>query len=243
MKRPLGLWQRRGGGAEAPQAPLVMITETALSTILEIRERDTEPGRLALWLEITGAQGSEHTYDMYLLPVDQAAPEDTVVAHDDLSIVVPASGIDKVRGATIDFEGDPYQGGGLILRNPNKAGPPMGMFPILPTPAPASASPAVGSAPPSDLSGDVAQRVSQVLDQSINPQIASHGGRAELVAVDDGIAYLRLSGGCQGCGMATVTLSQGIEVAITEAVPEITRVADVTDHASGSNPYFEASKK
>ena len=59
----------------------------------------------------------------------------------------------------------------------------------------------------------------------------------------DSTAYLRLSGGCQGCAMAPVTLTQGIEVAITEAAPEITRVVDVTDHASGTNPYFEAAKK
>ena len=61
-----------------------------------------------------------------------------------------------------------------------------------------------------------------MLDREVNPSIAAHGGHAELVAIDGAIAYLRLGGGCQGCGMATVTLSQGIEVAITEAVPEIT---------------------
>jgi Fe/S biogenesis protein NfuA len=63
------------------------------------------------------------------------------------------------------------------------------------------------------------------------------------VAVEDDTAYLRLSGGCQGCGMASVTLSQGIEVVIKESVPEITKVVDVTDHASGANPYFESAKK
>ena len=83
----------------------------------------------------------------------------------------------------------------------------------------------------------------QVLDQQINPAIAMHGGSAELVAVEDETAYLRLGGGCVGCGMASVTLSQGIEVAILEAVPEIDEVVDVTDHASGTNPYFEAAKK
>jgi Fe/S biogenesis protein NfuA len=103
---------------------------------------------------------------------------------------------------------------------------------------------AAGAArPPADLSGDVAQRVLQVLDGQINPSIAAHGGRAELVAVEENTAFLRLSGGCQGCGMASVTLSQGIEVVIKEQVPEITRVVDVTDHASGENPYFEAAKK
>ena len=102
---------------------------------------------------------------------------------------------------------------------------------------------AMASRPAADLSGDVAQRVIQVLDEQINPAIASHGGRAELVAVEGSIAYLRLSGGCQGCGMAAVTLSQGIEVAILDNVPEITEVIDVTDHASGANPYYEAAKK
>jgi Fe/S biogenesis protein NfuA len=112
-----------------------------------------------------------------------------------------------------------------------------------PNKPPLSASPAVGVRPPADLSGDVQQRVMQVLEQHINPSIAAHGGRADLVAVEDGTAFLRLSGGCQGCGMASVTLNQGIEVAIREGVPEVEHVVDVTDHASGSNPYFEAAKK
>ena len=75
-------------------------------------------------------------------------------------------------------------------------------------------------------------------------QIAMHGGRADLVAVDeDGVAYLRLSGGCQGCGLAAVTLSQGIEVALRDSVPEVVSVVDVTDHASGANPFYEPAKK
>jgi Fe/S biogenesis protein NfuA len=97
--------------------------------------------------------------------------------------------------------------------------------------------------PEADLSGEIPQRVIQVLEEQINPAIASHGGYAELVAVEDSIAYLRMGGGCQGCGMAAVTLSQGIEVAILDLVPEITEVIDVTDHASGANPYYEAAKK
>ena len=83
----------------------------------------------------------------------------------------------------------------------------------------------------------------KVLEEQINPAIASHGGRADLVAVEESIAYLRLSGGCQGCSMAAATLSQGIEVAILDMVPEISEVRDVTDHASGTNPYFESAKK
>jgi Fe/S biogenesis protein NfuA len=81
--------------------------------------------------------------------------------------------------------------------------------------------------------------VSQVLEQHINPAIAMHGGMAQLVGVEGDIAYVRLGGGCQGCGLAGVTLDQGIEQAIVAAVPEISSVVDVTDHASGENPYYE----
>ena len=184
-----------------------------------------EPERQAMWIEVTGTSANQWTCSISLKPLDAAAPHDTIVRHRDLAIVVPERDFDKVRGATIDWLDDPFGGGGLRVDNPN-------------TP-----SPAIGAPPPADLSGDVPQRVIQVLDQQVNPAIAAHGGRAELVAVEQGTAYLRLGGGCQGCAMATVTLSQGIETAIIEAVPEITSVVDVTDHQTGTNPYFEAAKK
>jgi Fe/S biogenesis protein NfuA len=208
--------------------PILNITDAARQKVLRVRAGEPEPETLALWLEVAGVQGGKYKYDMYFQPLDYAGPTDAVQVHDDLSVVIPAFSVDKVRGATLDVAGDPVEGG-LVLDNPN------------------SPSPAVGAAgaarPPADLSGDVAQRVLQILDQQINPSIAAHGGHAELVAVEGDTAYLRLSGGCQGCGMATVTLSQGIEVAIRDQVPEIARVVDTTDHASGTNPYFEAAKK
>lgn len=210
------------------------ITEVARQKVLRVRANESEPEKLALWLEIAGVANGKYKYDMYFQPADYAGPTDIVQRHDDLSVVIPAFSVDKVRGATLDVSGDPIEGG-LVLDNPNSPSP------AVPT---AGAAGAAGAArPPADLSGDVAQRVLQVLDAQINPSIAAHGGRAELVAVEENTAYLRLSGGCQGCGMASVTLSQGIEVVLKEQVPEITRVVDVTDHASGENPYFESAKK
>jgi Fe/S biogenesis protein NfuA len=208
------------------------ITEVARQKVLRVRANENEPETLALWLEIAGVANGKYKYDMYFQPVDYAGPSDVVQRHDDLSVVIPAFSVDKVRGATLDVQGDPIEGG-LVLDNPNSPSPAVG----------AAAAGGGGGRPPADLSGAVPQRVRQVLDQQINPSIASHGGRAELVAVEEGTAYLRLSGGCQGCGMASVTLSQGIEVVIKEQVPEVTRVVDVTDHASGENPYFESAKK
>lgn len=211
---------------------VLKVTENARQKVLRVRANETEPEKLALWLEIAGVANGKYKYDMYFQPIDYAGPTDVVQRHDDLSVVIPAFSIDKVRGATLDVAGDPVEGG-LVLDNPNSPSPAVG----------AAGAAGAATRPPADLSGDVAQRVLQVLDSQINPSIAAHGGRAELVAVEENTAYLRLSGGCQGCGMASVTLSQGIEVVIKEQIPEITRVVDVTDHASGENPYFESAKK
>jgi Fe/S biogenesis protein NfuA len=207
------------------------ITEVARQKVLRVRANEDEPEKLALWLEIAGVANGKYKYDMYFQPLDYAGPTDVVQRHDDLSVVIPAFSVDKVRGATLDVQGDPIEGG-LVLDNPNSPSPAVGV-----------AGAGACARPPVALGGGFTQRVLQVLDQQINPSIASHGGHAELVAVEEGTAFLRLSGGCQGCGMASVTLTQGIEVVIKEQVPEITRVVDVTDHASGENPYFESAKK
>jgi Fe-S cluster biogenesis protein NfuA len=87
-----------------------------------------------------------------------------------------------------------------------------------------------------------ARAIQELLDQRINPSVAMHGGHIALIDVKDDIAYIRMEGGCQGCGMASVTLKQGVETAIKEAVPSITQVLDSTDHAEGENPYFQPSK-
>jgi Fe/S biogenesis protein NfuA len=204
--------------------PILAFTEEALEKILGFREQAPTPERQAMWIEITGMSGGEWTYNLSLRPTDEAGPEDTVESHGDLTVVVPEHDVDKLTGVTVEWSGDPFAGGLRLLGLP-------------------SPSPKMGGNGEADLSGEVPQRVLQVLEQQVNPAIAAHGGRADLVAVEEGAAYLRLSGGCQGCGMATVTLGQGIEVQIKENVPEIRQVIDVTDHASGSNPYFESAKK
>jgi Fe-S cluster biogenesis protein NfuA len=84
--------------------------------------------------------------------------------------------------------------------------------------------------------------IQELLDTRINPTVAMHGGHIALVDVQDDTVYIRLEGGCQGCGMADVTLKQGIVVQIQETVPGIAKVLDVTDHASGDNPYYQPGK-
>jgi len=85
--------------------------------------------------------------------------------------------------------------------------------------------------------------VQRLLDDEINPAVAAHGGYISLVDVKEDIVYIRLEGGCQGCGMADVTLKQGVEAAIMRELPNIAAVRDTTDHAGGTNPYYQPSQK
>jgi Fe/S biogenesis protein NfuA len=202
-----------------------------MKRVQEIRAGEEGGDALALWVDVVGVAGDEWTYDLFFDVPDEATADDAVQHGDDLTVVVPAESVDRVRGATLDMSRD-LLNPGLVIVNPNKP----------PQPARA-ASPHIAVPEAGDLTGPVAERVQLVLTDHINPSIASHGGTAELVAVEGDTAYLRLGGGCVGCGMAAVTLSQGIEVAIKQAVPEIVNVIDVTDHASGTNPYYEAAKK
>ena len=89
---------------------------------------------------------------------------------------------------------------------------------------------------------EVRRRVQAVLDEHINPGVGMHGGFVELLDVQDDQIFIRMGGGCQGCGAADVTLKQGVERLIREHVPQIRDILDTTDHASGTNPYFSPSK-
>ncbi len=200
----------------------VRITPPALAMVTEVRANEDNPDALALWLEVNGSANGVYTYDLWFEAASEIGPGDFKQDEGDLTLVIPAGSLDRLRGATLDVS---EQGGepGLVVVNPN-------------TPPKRSAP---GARARGDLSGAVAQRILDVLENDVNPQIASHGGHADLIAVEGSVAFVEMSGGCQGCGMARATLSQGISVAIVEAVPEITEVVDVTDHESGANPYYE----
>lgn len=114
--------------------------------------------------------------------------------------------------------------------------------------AAAAGAPAVAAkaAPPTGAAVDddaLYERVARLFDEQVNPMVARHGGRVELIDIQDAVVMLRMGGGCQGCGMADVTLRQGIEGMLAQHIPEVRGIVDVTDHTSGANPYFQASKK
>lgn len=204
--------------------PAFGIDRRALSKLNEIRKSQPDGDKLALAISITGINGDEFAYEMAMMLVEHAAPDDVIVAGE-IPVVIGAGDVENLRGAVLTMKRD-LLNPGFHIDNPN------------------SPSPAVlGDVAEVDLSGDVAERAAQVLEQVINPAIASHGGSVAVAAVEVPTLYVRFAGGCQGCGMASVTLSQGIESTIRSLIPEITKVMDVTDHASGDNPYYEESKK
>jgi Fe-S cluster biogenesis protein NfuA len=97
--------------------------------------------------------------------------------------------------------------------------------------------------PPAPEASDLAEAARAVLDAEINPAIAAHRGRVTVAGVAGGWIRVRLEGGCQGCSLAEVTLRQGIEPVLRARLPEMTGLADVTDHEAGTDPYFSPAKR
>ena len=88
---------------------------------------------------------------------------------------------------------------------------------------------------------EMMEKIQTVVEDMINPALAMHGGFVELVGVEEGVVSMRMSGGCQGCGAAQLTMAQGIEMLLRDEVPEVVKVLDVTDHTAGENPYYAAA--
>ena len=101
---------------------------------------------------------------------------------------------------------------------------------------PGGAGEAAGEPLPDD---EIFARVARTLERDINPAVAGHGGKVELLDVQDGTVVVRMMGGCQGCGMANVTLRQGIEAQLRRVIPGLQGLRDITDHTAGKNPYFK----
>ena len=199
---------------------VLTLTERAIAKVLEIRSSEPEPELMGLRVGIVGASGTDYQYDLSLELLSEAVEDDSVSHQGGLAVLVPADSITNLSGATLDLPANAAQGG-LVIRNPNKPNPLAGI----------------------DLSavGDLADKVNVLLEKSVNPSLAAHGGFATLVGVDEaaGNVYLTMGGGCQGCSMSRMTLTQGIRQTIIEALPEVKEVLDVTDHSAGESPFYQ----
>ncbi len=205
---------------DAPDTTLVLeLTEAAIEKVLEIRSAEDDAEALALRVEIIGESGVEYQYDLAFDAISEAGEGDHVYQIGDLSIIIEANSIENIRGATLDLPSNPNQGG-LVIRNPNRPDP-------------------LGDMGDLELTGDIAEKVSQLLEQKINPALASHGGFATLEGVQGDKVVVKMGGGCQGCSMSAITLAEGIKTAIVQAIPEVTEVLDATDHEAGENPFYQ----
>lgn len=166
----------------------------------------------ALRVAIAGRGPGGFQYDLRFVEATDKTPEDVTEDAGGFQVFIDPQSATNLAGATLDFVEGMHQSG-FKIDNPNSV-----------------------------WTDPRAKAVQEVIDSKINPGVAAHGGYITLLDVKDDVAYIALGGGCQGCGMANVTLKQGIEVMIREAVPEIHQVVDTTDHAGGTNPYYQPSK-
>ena len=190
---------------------MLTFTDRAREMVLQFAEALDDPKiRIAV-------HGSPFAPQYEFALVDEEPGEaDRVFPLQGFKVLIDAQSAGRIDGATVEWV-ETDRGTGFEVNNPNVR--------------------KLGEKAPT---GELADRVRQVLETKVNPGVASHGGEITLVDVEDDIVYLELGGGCQGCGMARVTLKQGVERMLKEAIPEIVGIVDVTDHAAGNNPYYTA---
>lgn len=203
----------------ADETQPLTLTAAALEVVLDVRAGEDDPANTALRVAITGSNMTDFTYALDLTSITDQEPDDLVYtqgAKGELTVIVPRASAPNMTGAVLDVAA--VGSGGLVIRNPNPPDPLAGLD--------------------LELTGELPQRVQAVLDQAINPALASHGGYAALVDIDGSVVHVTMGGGCQGCAASALTLREGIKKMLLAALPEITDVVDATDHAAGENPFY-----
>ncbi|MCU1451085.1 MAG: nfuA [Acidimicrobiales bacterium] len=202
----------------ASPTTVLRVTDAALSKITDLIAAEDDPETLGLRVAVSGSNGGDYTYDLSFEAIAEAPEDEAVYTQGALTVMVPADSVEALRGATLDLPTTAGQGG-LVIRNPNRPDPLAGIT--------------------LDLTGSVAEKVTQLLEQQVNPALAAHGGFAALQGVtEDNKVVVTMGGGCQGCAVSAMTLREGIERAILENIPEVTGVIDGTDHDAGENPFY-----
>ena len=194
---------------------IITITPTAHVKLLELRDAEPETDRLGLRVEILSGPGEDFRYDLSFDIVTKAAFSDEVRTIDGIKIIVPAKDLDALQDAVIDHSDSQ----GLLIRNPNKP-----------------QAPSVEGLVRDD---ELSAQIETIVSTEVNPALAAHGGFVTFAGHDtEGTAYFTMGGGCHGCSMSRQTMLEGVQTTISEQIPAITKVRDLTDHAAGSNPYY-----
>ncbi|MQA88985.1 MAG: hypothetical protein GEU90_01940 [Gemmatimonas sp.] len=199
---------------------MIEITQQARDRIGEfVTEEVVRDPALRITLDSNAQSPLARSYAIFLVDKEERQRTEIAVNVDGIRVFLNLDTSNLLGGAVVDWV-EENGNSGFRVSDPNAR----------PTP-PRDASDL-------RLSGPLAERVQQVIDEVINPGIASHGGVVELVDVSDDTMYIRMGGGCQGCAASAATLRMGIERMIREQVPEIDNIVDVTDHDAGADPYY-----
>ncbi|HEY0505071.1 MAG TPA: NfuA family Fe-S biogenesis protein [Lysobacter sp.] len=192
---------------------MINISESAQRHFRKLIEREALPG-LGVRLSAVHAGTSRADVRLEFAEPGDLQGDEWAVDCEGFTMWLDAASVTYLDGAEIDYETQ-STGGQLQIRAPKIKGE-----------APAD-------------SASLVERVHWIVENEINPQLASHRGSVSVQEVTaDGVVLLRFGGGCHGCGMADVTLKQGIEKTLLTKVPGVTAVRDATDHATGSAPYI-----
>jgi Fe/S biogenesis protein NfuA len=195
--------------------PIVTITPAAVTELVKMRDEEPDADQLGLRLAIASAPGEDFRYDLSFDEYLTAALTDEVRTHDGLKVIVPGSDVEMLQGATLDYN----ENQGLVIRNPNRP-----------------ASPTVEGLTSDD---ELSAEIEAMITGEVNPALAAHGGFVSYVGHDgEGTAYLTMGGGCHGCSMSKMTMLDGVQTMLSEAIAGVHRVKDLTDHTTGENPFY-----
>ena len=188
---------------------MITFSENARLKVREYMDMSETP---TLGVRVAASRFGRHqfSYELALVMEGEKNDDDVEVDQDSITVFVDGPSAESLQGTEVDFVSD-ETGTGFLFKNPQ-----------------------------AEVHWDdpVAEQVQKVIDEKVAPSLAGHGGWVELLEVNGDAAIIQFGGGCQGCGMSQVTLKEGIESSILQEVPEIKRVLDNTDHASGDNPYY-----
>ena len=200
---------------ETAPGTIIDITAAALDVIRGLRAEETDPDTLGLRMAIISGPGEDFRYDLSFDEFLKAGFTDEVRTIDGVKIIIPADSVELLTGATLDHT----ESQGLVIRNPNSPRPIV-----------------IDGLTTNDA---LSAEIEAIVSTEVNPALAAHGGFVSYVGHDgEGVAYMTMGGGCHGCSMSKMTMMEGVQTMIVEAVEPITSVRDLTDHATGSNPYY-----
>jgi Fe/S biogenesis protein NfuA len=216
---PLEALASGGGGTPATSRPIISITDAALAKLLELRADESDADQLGLRLAIASGPGEDFRYDLSFDEFLKAAFTDEVRTHEgaagSIKIIVPGEHAELLQDATLDFTDTQ----GLVIRNPNRP-----------------QAPAVEGLTADD---ELSAQIEAMVSSEVNPALAAHGGFVTYVGHDgEGTVYMTMGGGCHGCSMSKMTMLDGVQTMLGEAIPAVLRVKDLTDHSTGENPYY-----